>query len=270
MEQETVLLTFGAGGRGWKDAARRIRREASACSLFSEVKIFDEKWIQDYDPDLWLQIQNYFSTNQLKGFGYWMWKPALLKWANDKWPDKQILYVDAGFHIDRNKTLIAEFSDFLNKSFEIGGIAFEQIGLTEERWTKREVFDFFGTLLQDRKNNQLYAGFILLPPGNVRTQITSEFYNLTKYRNGFLFNDCIELKQSNQFIETRHDQSIFSLLWRKYDLSVIPDLTKTANMNNFLFIAARNRTGLSAKVPIFLLKIMRAVNRVRSRKLIHG
>ena len=263
VDQETVLITFGAGAAGWKDAAKRIRKEAGACQLFSEIEIFDEKWIQEYEPALWLQIQKYFDSNLFRGFGYWMWKPALLKWAHEKWPDKQILYVDAGFHIDRDKFLIADFREFLTQSFELGGIAFEQVGLTEECWTKREIFDYFESTDRDKKNNQMYAGFILLPPGKIRAQIISDFYNLTKYREGFLFNDSIELEQTERFLDTRHDQSIFSLLWRKYNLSIVPDLTAATNMKKFLFISARNRTGFSAKTPKYLLKLVRAVNKLR-------
>ena len=265
MEQETVLITFGAGDKGWKDAAKRVRRDAIRTKLFSDVEIFDENWIQDFDPDLWALIQGYLSTQQKRGFGYWMWKPALLKWADEKWPNKQILYVDAGFHIDRNNKLVAEFGDFLMKSFEIGGIAFEQVGLQDECWTKQEIFDFFKYRSQYKKNNQLYAGFILMPPSEVRKQFTFQFYNLTKHENGFLFNDSITCKQSDRFIETRHDQSIFSILWRNHGLATSPDLTKTENINKFLFISARNKTGLPANIPKYLLKMMRGVNRVRSR-----
>lgn len=263
MNQETVLITFGAGSSGWKDAAQRIRREAIACGLFAEVEIFDEKWIQHFEPNLWCQIQDYFNVNQSRGFGYWMWKPALLNWADKKWPDKQILYVDSGFHIDEKENLIYNFRDFLRTAFEKGGVAFEQIGLKEECWTKREIFDYFKCNYSDKQKDQLYAGFILMAPGKTRSQFTQEFYGVTKFREGFLFNDERNQEQSMKFIDTRHDQSIFSILWRKYGLSTTPDLTTSSNIGNFLFIAARNRTGISATKPEFLLRLVRLKNRIR-------
>jgi hypothetical protein len=266
LKQDTVLITFGAGASGWKDAARRIHRDASACDLFSKVEIFDEKWIQDFEPELWTQIRNHLEADQKRGFGYWIWKPALLKWADQKWPEKQILYVDSGFHIDRNEKLVSEFSNFLKSSFETGGIAFEQIGLQEEYWTKKEIFDYFKCTSDDKEKNQLYAGFILMPPGRMRAYFTNEFYDLTKFRNGYLFNDILDSNQSNKLIETRHDQSIFSILWRKYKLPTTPDLTSISNNGNFLFIAARNRTGLSANQPKVLLKLARVINKIRDKK----
>ena len=265
MKQETVLVTFGAGTSGWKDAANRIHRDAEACGLFSEVEKFDEKWIQDFEPELWVQIRNYLEANKKKGFGYWMWKPALLKWADKKWPDKQILYVDSGFNIDRKDHLVSQFDNFLKFSFQSGGIAFEQTGLQEECWTKNEIFNYFKVSVNDKLKNQLYAGFILMPPGKLRTSLVNEFYDLTKFRNGYLFNDVLEGKQSNKLIETRHDQSIFSILWRKYELPTTPDLTLSSNKENFLFIAARNRTGLSADKPKVLLKLIRGMNKLRDK-----
>lgn len=267
LKQDTVLITFGAGSSGWKDAARRIHRDANACELFSSVEIFDEKWIQDFEPELWTQIRNHLKSNQKKGFGYWLWKPALLKWADQKWPEKQILYVDSGFHIDLKENLASDFSNFLKISFELGGIAFEQIGLQEECWTKKEIFDFFKCTSEDKVKNQLYAGFILMSPGRTRTFLVNEFYDLTKFRNGCLFDDNLDSNQSNNLIETRHDQSIFSILWRKYKLPTTPDLTSISNSGNFLFIAARNRTGLSANKPKVLLKLVRQVNKIRDKKV---
>ena len=262
MEQKTVLITFGAGSRGWRQAAKRIHREASASGLFSEVEIYDERWIQESDPELWTLIESCLTQGENRGFGFWMWKPALLKWADEKWPDAQILYVDSGFHIDKNRKLIQEFRAFLNVSFQKGGIAFEQIGLREKYWTKLEVFEYFKIESKNQKANQLYAGFILMPPGNTRKKLFNEFYQLTKYRNGFLFNDTLSIQQSKEFFETRHDQSIFSILWRKYKLTVTPDLTRIENMNKFLFIAARNRTGFPANSPAFLLKVVRGINKL--------
>lgn len=268
LKQDTVLITFGAGSSGWKDAARRIHRDANACELFSSVEIFDEKWIQDFEPELWTQIRNHLKSNQKKGFGYWIWKPALLKWADQKWPEKQILYVDSGFHIDLKENLASDFSNFLKISFESGGIAFEQIGLQEECWTKKEIFDYFKCTSEDKEKNQLYAGFILMPPGRTRKLLVNEFYDLTKFRNGYLFDDNLDSNQSNNLIETRHDQSIFSILWRKYKLPTTPDLTSTSNSGNFLFIAARNRTGFSANKPKVLLKLVRQVNKIRDKKVL--
>jgi hypothetical protein len=106
-----------------------------------------------------------------------------------------------------------------------------------------------------------------MPPGRTRTFLVNEFYDLTKFRNGYLFDDNLDSNQSNNLIETRHDQSVFSILWRKYKLPTIPDLTSISNSGNFLFIAARNRTGLSANKPKVLLKLVRQVNKIRDKKV---
>ena len=202
-------------------------------------------------------------NDEKRGFGYWMWKPALLKWADEQWPNHQILYVDAGFHIFLDKKMIVAFKDFLEKSYSCGGIAFEQHGLQEISWTKREIFDYFEISEEEKLNFQIYAGFILLPPGQKRRDIISEFYSLTKKDNGYLFNDNHDINQHFNFIETRHDQSIYSILCRKYNLATISDLTAPVPNPRFMFIAARNRTGLSATTNRHILKIARGLNRIR-------
>lgn len=260
--RDTILITFGAGGRGWKSAARRIQRTASKLGIFSNVLIFDESWIQTAEPSLWDRILSYFRLNQFKGFGYWMWKPALLRWADQKWPDHQILYIDAGFEINPKEELVSQFKDFLEMSWDLGGIAFEQMGLPDDEWTKVEVFDYLEVNQTHRSMNQLYAGFICLPPGRTRRKLTNDFYELTKIQNGILFNDDCVAQQARQFKEHRHDQSIFSILWRQYELETLEDLTTVNNSAHFLFTAARNRTGISAKNPKLMLKLLRILNKI--------
>jgi hypothetical protein len=259
---KTVLVTFGAGTRGWRTAADRVVRDAKRLDIFSEVQAFDSAWLKRYDQDLWKIVRNFFEKELRRGYGYWMWKPALLKWADEKWPDCQILYVDAGFEIGAGQYQSDVFKDFLNESWIRGGIAFEQLNLPEINWTKCEIFEYLNVDYDNRFCNQLFAGFICMPPGNQRKKLLQEFYNLTKVEQGFLFSDELRKKQDSSLIETRHDQSIFSILWRKYNLYTTADLTNQSNRGNFLFTASRNRTGISSSNPKFLLKLLRGFNKV--------
>jgi hypothetical protein len=239
---DTVFITFGAGRTGWRKASKRLTREAAATSLFSSIHCLDVDWLRSWDPEIYQIVETFRRNKMYRGFGYWTWKPAVLTWADLLFPHSQILYMDAGSHIDASPKQIQVFSSLLKDSIKSGGLAWHLPDHSDEAWTKRELIDLLNPPQHILKSNQVQSGFIMLPPSRQRTSLAKEWRDLASLEEGFYFSDELWHVQSKLFVEHRHDQSNLSLLWKKYDLVSRDDLTDPSNIGNFPIIAARNNS----------------------------
>lgn len=265
MIKKNLLVTFSDGHYGWRQAANRIVRSAKYTNLFDQTVSLDLAWLKEYDPKLFSQICNLIKHGDTKGLGYWMWKPAVLKWASENYPNYQILYIDAGFDINSTQNLIKEFENFLKSNWSLGSCAFSQASFVEKYWTKKEVLNYFNSSSLIRSSDQVYAGFILIAPSKDREIFIKDYYEATRFDKGFLFNDTFRLNQIDGFIQHRHDQSILSCIWKKMNLNLESELVNYSNYGKFLMIAARNRTGLPVNAGTTLLKSARFYNHFRER-----
>jgi hypothetical protein len=242
----TVLVTFAAGRTGWQKAAKRLRREALATGVFSNVFSLNEAWLRNEDPRIYSLCKSYRDKEIYRGFGYWTWKTSILKWAFENFRNDQVLYVDAGHQINLEHDSISNIRKLLVSGENSRGIAWQLPNHREIQWTKVELHLAMNTSSEQMKENQIQANFILMPPGDGRIKFAADFRNMALEKNGFYFNDEIIEPQFPEFIEHRHDQSVFSLLWKKYGYGFYPDKTFAANWGSFPIIAMRNNTGLKA------------------------
>jgi hypothetical protein len=243
----TVFATFGDGRTGWRRAATRISREAIKSAQFEQVHKFNMAELNQIDPEISNLIVEIRNRAGARGYGYWVWKTAILFWLDKHYPDSQICYVDSGSHIDTSESLRQEWMNLLQLSYEKNGLAWALPGYLESQWTKTEVFQILDSSGRFRDSNQIQSGFICLPPSNKRALFCEEYRDLALTQNGFLFTDEIEVNQTQDFIESRHDQSVLSLLWKKYDFNFQLDKTNPSAFASFPIIALRNNTGLNGK-----------------------
>jgi hypothetical protein len=248
----TIFVTFAGGRTGWKQAAKRICSEAKETGLFQSVYSLDESWWATWDPLVYrigLGLRNNFGP---KGFGYWIWKTSVLNWADVNFPHFQILYLDAGTQIYRNKESIHKFSNLLKTSQEENGLAWALPNHSEKQWTKKELLSASNLSMTDQVSNQIQSGFVALPPNSDRSLFISEFRNWGLIENGFYFTEQEKEIQDKEFIEHRYDQSVFSCLWKKYKKKEFLDITDPVNLGVSPVIAFRNNSNLT--LPTSLLK----------------
>ena len=204
--------------------------EAQKFNAFTGLKVGKFKTVREYTPQ---SISNSFREKyfevlrQKKGGGYWLWKPWIIQNALE-----QINYNDLLFYSDSAAHFIQPI-DHIKKlpwDFEQDIIPFE-LELPESDWTKRDAFkilnlDGFGY----EKTNQRLASFIFLR----KTEFTRHFINeyLNYCCNEQVLTDLPNLCGASNFEgfkEHRHDQSIFSLLTKKYSLSPFRDPSQWGN-----------------------------------------
>ena len=257
-QANTIFLTFGAGSKGWKDAASRISREADKLMLFDSIFNLDESWLKECDPVIFDLVSKFLGKGINKGFGYYLWKTSILNWAETNFPEKTFLYMDAGSHIE-GSTMQFTLKKLLSENNDLG-LAWQLPNHPEVKWTKNEVIQRIGCSESTLASNQIQSGFVYLPKLHNRSKFIGQFRELAMEKGGFYFSDELLNTQNSQFIAHRHDQSVFSLLWKNYGFGHQIDKTFPENLGKFPIIAARNNTKILASSHPWKLKIVKIID----------
>lgn len=215
MEQKIVFLSF-ADSR-MTTAANRLRQQAHAMQIFSEIHILNEFDLDEEFSNAWRHLLN----PQVRGFGFWLWKPHIIRTQLEKLQENDILiYCDAGCHlnpkgINKLKAYIAELEESTLgvKAFPVYTALTDSL---EKRWTKGDIFSYFNC----RNNNiitetsQIAATQIYIKKCKKALDFVTE-WETTCCQNPELINDTPS-KASNSilFLDNRHDQSLFSVLYK--------------------------------------------------------
>lgn len=152
-----------------------------------------------------------------RGAGYWLWKPYIIqKTLCSLRKGDYLVYLDSGaFYINNIRYLIKQM-----KEDKQCIMAFE-VPLKERCWTKRDVFICMDCDEQRyAETNQRMGGIIVIKKTERAEQFVDEWL---KYgQEGELITDARNTGVGGGnyagFIENRHDQSIFSLLTKKYGI----------------------------------------------------
>lgn len=169
------------------------------------------------DIDDSFKEKNRLILESKRGNGYWLWKPYFVYRTLSECNDGDyVFYCDSGaFYVNK--------IDYLIKALESSKqdmLVFE-LPFLESQFTKRDIFIH---LNQDTKkysdSNQIMATCFLIKKTKTTLKFVKEWLELCQIKELITDDDNIMYKKKNydNFIENRHDQSIFSLLCKKYNL----------------------------------------------------
>lgn len=210
----------------------RIRREALNCGYFDVVNCFTENNLPE-------EINNYANLNP-RGYGFWIWKPFLIsEYIKTISYDDIVVYCDAGCHISKNgKNRYEQYLEILNTN---DLICFEQPHINQT-WTKPDVFEKLNS--QDFEKKCIVSGIIIFKKTDSTVKLFEEWFQLPN-NDRTLIDDSISKLNNDNFLGHRHDQSIYSLIIRKYNPIILEDETFMFNNNNFKypFNATRRKYG---------------------------
>jgi hypothetical protein len=192
-----------------------------ACSI--SAKIFGNfDFILEYNPN---NLSNEFKSknekilNFSRGAGLWIWKPYIIMDALNKLQNGDFLfYCDSGAFFIRK-------IDHIIKSM-VGDIWVQNIPTIEEQFTKPDLFYLMELQGEKyRKTNQIQSGFIGIRKSFQSIMIIKEWLE-----NCLIFERIDPVnrytKLTPNFIENRDDQSIFSLICKKYNIIPHKDPTQ--------------------------------------------
>lgn len=203
------LVSFADGP--FKGRTSSFENEAKAMDLFSSITIGDASKLEH---NYLLQHCDFLDKNA-RGFGYWIWKPQItLQVMNQHTDGDIIVYMDVGFELNpKGKYRFIEYVE-LAISNPYQQLSFSNTH-TEYRWTKQDLAYRLGLMSNSPEmlTTQLAAGFFILVNNEKNRNLVSQWRDLA-VEDKYHFSDDSPSKASNhiEFIEHRHDASIFSLL----------------------------------------------------------
>ena len=230
------FITFGSHAN-YIDAGKRLLKQASELNIFSENILYTSDDLKK-DVDFWGNHGNFVNNNR-RGFGYWLWKPYLIQKTMKQMNNGDILlYLDCGCEIDhRNKNNLLNLIDIVKKE----KLLYTSTGCIEKHWNKMDLIiklDMNDTNYIDTHQKQ--AGALLILVCDETLNLVNKWYEIGSTYNNI--NDSPSINKNLPcFREHRHDQSIFSLLAKKYNFNNDKYSDSFNNSINY----SRNKTGTS-------------------------
>jgi hypothetical protein len=171
-------------------------------------------------------LKNKHILDQPRGAGYWLWKPYIIFKTLEKLEENDILfYSDAGIEFIKSVDELIPIMDSTEQKI----LAFRLDDIhPNKRWTKRDCFVNLGLDEEKYANHtQILGSYIIMRKNNFVVSFVKEWLNYAEdYRNiTDSPNEC-GLPNYPEFVDHRHDQSIYSLLVLKHNIKHIRDISQ--------------------------------------------
>lgn len=161
-----------------------------------------------------------------RGFGYWIWKPYLIREALRK-----MVYGDFLFYTDSGCYFIKNVESLFNQ-FEANThiMAFE-LPYKESSYTKRDTFVYMNCDTDAfTQSKQRLSTYILFKKTDITLSFVDEWLTYTSDKRIVTDQDnTCGMSNYSDFIAHRHDQSVFSLLSKKYGFEGFRDPSQYGN-----------------------------------------
>jgi hypothetical protein len=204
----------------YRSTLERIRKQAEDFGIFSEIFCLSES---DIEPEFWNAHKNFIEQNP-QGHGCWIWKPHIVHKIFQSLPENSILfYCDAGCTLFKEG--IPRFMRYINHTLhsKYDNLSF-QMNLPEKQFTRQSIMKHFN--YSNGHTGQLLGGIFFLKKTNFTANLVQLWKNASQNYNLIGNVSSAELHyEDSEFIENRHDQSIFSVIRKIYGTSSIRDET---------------------------------------------
>jgi hypothetical protein len=218
--QKIHIITFG--DEKYNNTKLRFKNEAVESNFFNSIQLYSPK---DFGDDF--KHINFIKNNK-RGYGYWIWKLYfILKRFDEITYNDILIYTDAGSSINKNgKRRLYEYISLLNDQNDNDIICFQMTHL-EYKYTKNDIFEFLKINKDNQNSGQIHATVIIMRKTERLYNFLKMMYNINS-NNYNLIDDTIGYtKNHDEFIDCRHDQSIFSVMIKQYynNKIIIPEET---------------------------------------------
>lgn len=209
------LISFAGPGLQWRATSKRFLREARNTGLFREIKIYrkqDLRRLQEPISQQGLLLTEYFS----KGYGYWIWKPAVVLDYLSSTPDDVdfVLFCDVGCSFGDPGKFEESYLRLLS-GLNNEGPTLVQSMRRENTWTRKAVIDLYEDygINNETETGQFISGIHFWKKDDLSLQIAREWKDLCESNPAQLLLDPDSINEElSSFEGHRHDQSLLSLI----------------------------------------------------------
>lgn len=215
--QKKIAISFGGGGDNYISSVNRIHTELSGLNIFDLIIKYTDTELKK-DELFWKKNGEFILQNN-RGYGYWLWKPyIILKTLNTMDNGDILLYLDSGCEIIADEKSSEEMSNLLDKCNN-NELLYTLTGQIEKKYNKMDLLKYMDMDNNTIKNSEQSQATIIFIKKNDKTyKLIEEWYTIAC--NYHFIDDSNSIEQNDSsFIEHRHDQSIFSLLTKKYSFN---------------------------------------------------
>jgi len=203
-----AIVTFAS--RKYRHSQKRFLNQARNIRAFDDYFIWSETDLADTFREEFAGLL----SEEVRGFGYWVWKPQVILQAFEHldWGDL-LLYLDSGSHIvESGEERLRDYFSICS-SHPSGVLAF-QMSLVEHDWTKSDLFEFFGVKKSREitETGQIQAGAIFFRKTPSSVEMVNEWLAVFRSNESLVNDHPSESRNATTFREHRHDQSVFSVL----------------------------------------------------------
>lgn len=194
---------------------------------FDYYYILDERSIKEDYKDRHKEI-----FNSSRGAGYWLWKPYLIDRLLDKIEFGDIIMYCDGL-ISQKESLEPIFNFIKDKDILPFFINCGKKG-TEKLACKRDTLILMNcdneNIFNKEYSDQYGASYLFIRKTEKSTKLIKQWLFFCEDERAISDNpNVLGLPNYPEFIDHRHDQSILSLLCKKYDIVPIYDITQCGN-----------------------------------------
>ena len=216
-----------------KSALEKIVKQSIKMNYFDDIIPYT---YNDLTADFTERYHDKLHDN-IRGFGYWSWKPEIIKQTLAKMEDgDQLLYLDAGCNLNNHgKDRLKQYFDMLSDDTPL--VTFindtkdtlffnKDIKLPDwplKNWIKGDLIDYFNIREQNEILDQqvFFAGILLLQKGKISKTFIDKWEETISTDWSFIDDSPSKSPNLDGFIEHRHDQAIFSVLCNLYPVNQI-------------------------------------------------
>jgi hypothetical protein len=221
-----ALSLISYGNDRFFNSKKRIVQEAQLMQVFDKIIMYDEDRLT---ASFKTKYANIIALK--KGCGYYIWKFDIIKQNLSNMETNDILiYIDSGCTINlfgKNRLL-----DYINllKASDKSFLSFKSTH-EEYKFTIKETFDLNNTPVEYRDSCQLIATVMLFKKTIESIPFIDECLELIDKDQNILTDVYNNNQVDQRFIDNRADQSIFSILRKKYNSIILDDETWFSDFN---------------------------------------
>lgn len=186
--------------------------------------------LREYSPDSIDEVfyeRNKKILSAKKGGGYWLWKPyIILRTLKEMEYGDVLLYMDSGSILVKNAGRLFESLEAIDQDV----VGFETPFLEKEYTKSATIEAILADCDEENKagiieDNQVQATFQFVRKSDSSMNFYSKLLELSENEH-LICDGQSEKGEVDSFVAHRHDQSIFSLLYRKYGYIAYRDITQ--------------------------------------------